>query len=235
MISQSNSEGDREAKTLITSTNTSFKEVAGISAAKHSETFFDDFKLQPLLPNKLSHFGPGLAVGDVNLDGVDEFIVSSAKGEPLSMHFHNEDVISSKIIPSAEVHSISEDMSPLIFDADKDGDMDLYVVSGGVESEQGSPELTDRLYLNDGQGNYELAPADSLPKLNFSGSAVAASDFDRDGDLDLFVGGRLRRGEYPMSPRSAFLRNDTGDDNVARFTDVTTELAKGLELSLIHI
>ena len=145
------------------------------------------------------------------------------------MHFQNEDVISSKIIPSAEVHSISEDMSPLIFDADKDGDMDLYVVSGGVESEQGSPELTDRLYLNDGQGNYELAPADSLPKLNFSGSAVAASDFDRDGDLDLFVGGRLRRGEYPMSPRSAFLRNDTGDDNVARFTDVTTELAKGLE------
>ena len=229
VISQSNSEGDREAKTLIASTNTLFEEVTGISSAKHSETFFDDFKLQPLLPNKLSHFGPGLAVGDVNLDGVDEFIVSSAKGEPLSMHFQNEDVISSKIIPSAEVHSISEDMSPLIFDADKDGDMDLYVVSGGVESKQGSPELTDRLYLNDGQGNYELAPADSLPKLNFSGSAVAASDFDRDGDLDLFVGGRLRRGEYPMSPRSAFLRNDTGDDNVARFTDVTTELAKGLE------
>ena len=189
VISQSNSEGDREAKTLIASTNTLFEEVAGISAAKHSETFFDDFKLQPLLPNKLSHFGPGLAVGDVNLDGVDEFIVSSAKGEPLSMHFQNADVISSKIIPSAEVHSISEDMSPLIFDADKDGDMDLYVVSGGVESEQGSPELTDRLYLNDGQGNYELAPADSLPKLSFSGSAVAASDFDRDGDLDLFVGG----------------------------------------------
>ena len=229
VISQSNSEEDREAKTLIASTNTLFEEVTGISSAKHSETFFDDFKLQPLLPNKLSHFGPGLAVGDVNLDGVDEFIVSSAKGEPLSMHFQNADVISSKIIPSAKVHSISEDMSPLIFDADKDGDMDLYVVSGGVESEQGSPELTDRLYLNDGQGNYELAPADSLPKLNFSGSAVAASDFDRDGDLDLFVGGRLRRGEYPMSPRSAFLRNDTADNNVARFTDVTTELAKGLE------
>ena len=229
VISQSNSEGDRTSKNIATKPNTIFNEVSGISSAKHSETFFDDFELQPLLPNKLSHYGPGLAVGDTNRDGVNEFIVSSAKGETLSIHSQKDNTISSEIIPIAEAHSISEDMSPLIFDADKDGDMDLYVVSGGVESEQDTVELQDRLYLNDGQGNYELAPAEALPKMNFSGSAVAASDFDRDGDLDLFVGGRLRRGEYPTSPKSALLRNDTGDDNVARFTDVTTELGKGLE------
>ena len=194
VISQSNSEGDRTSKNIATKPNTIFNEVSGISSAKHSETFFDDFELQPLLPNKLSHYGPGLAVGDTNRDGVNEFIVSSAKGETLSIHSQKDNTISSEIIPIAEAHSISEDMSPLIFDADKDGDMDLYVVSGGVESEQDTVELQDRLYLNDGQGNYELAPAEALPKMNFSGSAVAASDFDRDGDLDLFVGGRLRRG-----------------------------------------
>ena len=113
--------------------------------------------------------------------------MSSAKGETLSIHSQKDNTISSEIIPIAEAHSISEDMSPLIFDADKDGDMDLYVVSGGVESEQDTVELQDRLYLNDGQGNYELAPAEALPKMNFSGSAVAASDFDRDGDLDLLL------------------------------------------------
>ena len=86
MISQSNSEGDRTSKNIATKPNTIFNEVSGISSAKHSETFFDDFELQPLLPNKLSHYGPGLAVGDTNRDGVNEFIVSSAKGETLSIH-----------------------------------------------------------------------------------------------------------------------------------------------------
>ena len=86
VISQSNSEGDRTSKNIATKPNTIFNEVSGISSAKHSETFFDDFELQPLLPNKLSHYGPGLAVGDTNRDGVNEFIVSSAKGETLSIH-----------------------------------------------------------------------------------------------------------------------------------------------------
>ena len=225
VISQSKSDETKETKVI---SQKLFSEVKEVSAVKHSETFFDDFALQPLLPNKLSHHGPGVAVGDINLDGKNEFIVSSARGQSMTINQIEGQSINSKEIPSAGIHSISEDMSPLIFDADKDGDMDLFVVSGGVEAEQDSTALRDRLYLNDGSGNYNLAPTESLPLFQVSGSAAAAADFDRDGDLDLFVGGRLRRGEYPTSPKSTLLRNDTAEDKIVKFSDVTQDVSAAL-------
>jgi hypothetical protein len=121
------------------------------------------------------------------------------------------------------VDAASEDMGTLLFDADGDGDLDLYVVSGGVECQPSDEVLQDRLYWNDGQGNFSKASAELLPEMRDSGSVVAASDFDRDGDLDLFVGGRVIPGQYPLTPNSHLLRNERG-----RFVDVVDEQAVGL-------
>ena len=117
-----------------------------------------------------------------------------------------------------------EDMGAVMLDVDGDRDLDLYVVSGSVECEAGASELADRLYLNQGNGHFRLAADGALPKCFDSGSTVTAADFDRDGDLDLFIGGRVIPGRYPETPNSRLLRNDAG-----RFVDVTTNIAPGLQ------
>jgi hypothetical protein len=111
-------------------------------------------------------------------------------------------------------------MAPLFFDADSDGDLDLYVVSGSVECDKGAAVLQDRLYLNDGKGNFTSAPAGVLPEEQNSGSCAVAADFDRDGDLDIFVGGRIVPGAWPETPRSMLLRNDS-KPGAPKFTDIS--------------
>ncbi len=189
----------------------------------HKETPYDDFRVQPLLPNKLSQLGPGLAVGDVDGDGDDDFYLAGSRNEPGKLLInYGPGNVRWYPIPAFEADKGFEDMGALFFDADGDNDLDLYVVSGGVESFPDQPTLNDRLYLNNGQGLFKRDKS-ALPDLRDSGGVVTAADFDRDGDLDLFVGGRVIPRQYPLAPNSRLLVNTGG-----RFTDMTPTRAESL-------
>ncbi len=188
---------------------------------------FDDFSRQPLLAFRLSQLGPGLAVGDVNGDGHEDVFLGGAKGNWGTL-VANEgagkwaDV--SSLFPPWNDNSGSEDEGVLLFDADADNDLDLFLVSGSVECEPGDPALRDRLFLNDGSGTFVTAPDGQLPDLRDSGSVAAAADYDHDGDLDLFVGGRSIPGRFPETPDNRLLNNQAGT-----FRDVTVEHAPELQ------
>jgi hypothetical protein len=171
----------------------------------------------------MSQLGPGLACADVNGDGREDFYLGGAAGQPGQLVLQtSQGRFESRRVLAFEDDKRYEDMGALFFDADRDGDQDLYVVSGGVECEPGHWLLEDRLYRNDGNGEF-TRDLDAVAGDRESGSAVCASDFDRDGDLDLFVGGRVVPGQYPLASKSLLLRNDNG-----KFTDVADAVAQGL-------
>ena len=194
----------------------------GLDGIVHAETPFDDYAAQPLVPHRHSILGPGLAFGDADADGeCDDLYVGGAKGMPGRVLVRGPDHRYRQVVLSALTNdAIHEDMGALWFDADADGDDDLYVVSGS--NEYSAPTAyADRLYINRPENGVPHLERETLPTLRdgpISGSAVVASDFDRDGDMDLFVGGRQVPGRYPTSPRSQLLRNDGG-----RFTDVAAQ------------
>jgi hypothetical protein len=194
---------------------------------RHQENDFVDFKDEVLLPYQLSKMGPALAKADVNGDGLEDIFVGGAIGQSGKLYVQ---VASGKFIESAsqpwQADRESEDVKALFFDADKDGDADLYVVSGGNEYGAGAPEFADRLYLNDGIGSF-IKKADALPSMTSSKLSVAAADMDGDGDLDLFVGGAAVPGSFPQAARSYLLRNDT-KNNEPHFTDVTEKWSREL-------
>ncbi|HRI01563.1 MAG TPA: VCBS repeat-containing protein [Saprospiraceae bacterium] len=173
----------------------------------HKENSFDDFKNQILLPHRLSKLGPFMSLGDLNKDGLDDVFIGGARNQAASCFLQNQD---GRFSPtSAQVFlkdAVYEDMRSLMIDFDMDGDQDLYVVSGGVDLEEGKI-YQDRLYLNDGKGNLSKC-TDCLPEITSSGSTVSAYDWDKDGDLDLFRGGRAIPNKYPFAPKSYLLLND---------------------------
>ncbi|HAP63205.1 MAG TPA: RNA-binding protein [Cytophagales bacterium] len=189
---------------------------------EHQERDFIDYNFQRLLPHKLSQLGPGMAVGDVDGNGLDDLFLGGSYSIPAQLFAQQPDgtFVSSPVL---EDHAYFEDMGALFFDADGDADLDLYVVSGGFEYPAGDSSYQDRLYLNDGQGNLVRA-ASALPELFTSGGCVRAADYDQDGDLDLFVGGRVRPHQYPKPVSSYLLRNDS-EEGQAQFTLVNEELA----------
>ena len=168
---------------------------------------FVDYNRDPLLKQMLSREGPALAVGDVNGDGLDDVYLGGASNQPKALFIQQKNGgFSEKIISTNGLELAQEDVAALFFDADGDKDLDLYVVTGGNEFQTGSVELQDRFYRNDGKGGFTKDA--TLPNLMENGSCAAAGDFDRDGDLDLFVGSRMISGQYGLSPTSALLVND---------------------------
>lgn len=174
----------------------------------HRENEFVDYYRDGLLKQKLSTQGPALATGDVNGDGLDDVYLGGAAGQVSQLFIQNSQGGFRPQEQEAFVQAAaSEEVAALFFDADGDKDLDLYVVMGGNEFLEANPLLRDRLYRNDGRGNFTHDP-EAIPTLYDSGACASAADFDRDGDLDLFVGTRLVPGQYGYDPMSRLLVND---------------------------
>ena len=180
-----------------------------LSGVSQREKEYDDFKRQKLLPNKLSQLGPGIAWGDVDGDGDDDFFMGGASGYLSQLYLNDGNGnFKEKNQKSFNLDINSEDMGAMFFDSDGDDDLDLYVVSGGVECVEGDSVLNDRIYLNDGFGNYKKAKPGYLPDIRKSGSIAIAADLNKDNMLELFVGVRLVPGKYPEPGESYILSFD---------------------------
>jgi hypothetical protein len=191
---------------------------------KHHEDDKIDFNVQKTMPHKYTQYGPGIAVGDIDKNGLDDFYIGGAAGKKGTFFLQQENGKFKSTTENIRLTGakIQEEMGVLFFDADADGDLDLYAVSGSYEFQDGTVPLQDKLYRNNGQGIFEL-DEQALPIFYSSGSCVKAADYDQDGDLDLFIGGRVVNGKYPLPPASYILQNNGG-----KFTDVTARVCPEL-------
>lgn len=189
----------------------------------HTEKPFDDFEEQVLLPHIYSQNGPFLAKGDVNGDGLEDLFVGGASGYAGSLWVNRGNKLEMAPHDSQPFinHGGHEDLGAIFFDLEGDGDLDLYVISGSNEWEQGSNAYTDRLYLNDGKGNFSWSEAQEVP-VRFSGGRGAATEIE--GVPYLFIGGRIMPGKYPFPVSSALLTVENG-----KLTDVTEKVAPALK------
>ncbi|MBU2949335.1 VCBS repeat-containing protein [Tamlana agarivorans] len=203
------------------------KDTTVVPKHKHVENNYDDFIKEVLLPHKTSTFGPALAVGDLNADGLDDFIVGGAHKQAAVLYFQTATGFEKQSTSALDNDKKAEDLGALIFDADNDGDNDIYMVSGGNEFKHDDPILQDRLYVNNGHGTFSKSTS-ALPKMITSGSRVYSNDYDNDGDLDLFICGRLVPGNYPM-PANSYILENISTSSAPKFNDVTKKIAPELE------
>jgi enediyne biosynthesis protein E4 len=215
-------EKDKQIKTTKPLLFTDVTKNIGITYV-HKQNIFNDFEREFLLPHKMSSLGPGLAVGDVDGNGFEDFFIGGSVGQTGSIFLQNKN---GKFEPAGRnVYSENpsyEDMGAVFFDADLDGDQDLFVVSGGNEYVKDNVFYQDRLYINDGKGNFSHKEY-ALPDITASGSRVIAADYDKDGDTDLFVCGRQVPGRYPEPAESYLLKNFTKETGKLRFEKVRNE------------
>ncbi len=191
---------------------------------KHKDSVFDDYGIQLLLPHKLSQLGPAVATTDLNKDGLNDLYLGGGylqSGKLLIAQLSGE--YKEISIPDFKTDNEYEDVGAVFFDIDNDGDKDLYVVSGSYEFYEGAKQYQDRIYINKGKYVFKKC-TDCLPKLYTSGSIVIPNDYDKDGDIDLFVGGRVIPGKYPYAPKSCLLINKEG-----KFYDETVKYVPELE------
>jgi hypothetical protein len=220
---------DKPAK----ATHTLFTDItssAGVSY-QHHERDYIDFNYEKLLPHKLSQYGPSLAAGDLDGNGLDDIFIGTSAGTYLQQYLLQQPdgkFVSRQLPPlTGKDPGYSENLGTLIFDADGDSHPDIYCAGGSNEFPAGSKNYQDRLWMNDGKGGFVLDTTGAIPLNYTSKSCVKAADFDHDGDLDLFIGGRVLPGSYPLPVSSFIYRNDSRPGK-PKFTDVTDSVAPGL-------
>jgi ASPIC and UnbV/FG-GAP-like repeat/FG-GAP repeat len=211
--------------------NTLFKDITKAAGVNYQpkEPDFIDFNIQTTLPHKFSEYCPALAAGDIDGDGLDDLVVGGNSASHAQVFLQQQDgkFLQKDLFTGNDSGNVYKDEGIIIFDANGDGFPDIYIASGGYKFVQNSPNYQDRLYINDGKGNFTLAK-DALPKNYTSKLCVRAFDYNKDGKQDLFVSGRVDPWQYPKPVSSFIFRNDS-DNGKIKFTDVTDEVAPDLK------
>ena len=220
-------EAEREPEKLLPKIFSTEKNTEVIVKHLYEDNNYNDFLKEILLPHQTSRFGPNIAVGDLDNNGLEDLIIGGAYGFLTSIYMQTSDGFVKKDPQAFAADKIFEDMGIHIFDVEGDGDNDIYIASGGNEYEPNATALQDRLYLNDGRGNFTKS-RDALPVMLTSSGRVHSHDYDKDGDLDLFVSGRLVPGNYPR-PANSYLLENVSEGNQVKFVNASPKIAPFLE------